>query len=305
MANKKPNKVKPLEVEFKKLYDDIGKLNFESIDELKTYLNKEVIGKKIDDIVPIKKGKLSNKEKANELMYDAFEADKAEGIKLANKAIKLDADNVDAYIFLGGFEKDLDKAIVYYKKGMEAGKRTIGEKEFEELKGHFWGFHETRPYMKAKAAYAECLFLNNNIEESIKQYTDLLTLNPNDNQGLRYYLANILVNNNKFKIYEKLHKQYKEDSTFWLFTYAIYLFKKDGKTAKADKALLKAYKANNNVIALLTGDKEVFEDMPEFYSPGGEEEANIYLRDAAELWLKTTNAIDWAIEFYQKRKSIN
>jgi hypothetical protein len=37
--------------------------------------------------------------------------------------------------------------------------RTLGETRFQELEGDFWGFVETRPFMRACAAVAELSFL--------------------------------------------------------------------------------------------------------------------------------------------------
>ena len=90
-------------------------------------------------------------------------------------------------------EESIENACKFYKQGLEAGKKAIGEKEFNELKGHFWMAHETRPYMRAKAGLASCLFFMRRYDEAIKHYQEMLELNPNDNQGVRYQLAVWLV----------------------------------------------------------------------------------------------------------------
>ena len=38
----------------------------------------------------------------------------------------------------------------YYAKGVEAGELALGPKGFKQYAGHFWGFLETRPYMRAR-----------------------------------------------------------------------------------------------------------------------------------------------------------
>lgn len=305
MAKKKSNNKKSIENDLRKLYAHIDEQNFENIEDLQAFLN-QVTGKKIDDIIPRKKRKLSNKEKSKELVYEAYETTIRKGRTLVQKAIKLDPDNVEAYNYLGNTEQDINKATEYYKKGMIAGEKEIGEQNFKEMQGHFWGFHQTRPFMRAKAGYAECLYLTGKIEESINQYAEMIELNPNDNQGVRYQYATMLINYNRFSEYEKLKELYKDEvSALWLFTYAIYLFKREGKSSKSNKALLNAHESNNNVISFLVGEKEIPDRMPESYGWGDENEAIIYLREAGKLWIETENALKWANEFYIRRKKIN
>lgn len=305
MAKKKSNSKKSAENDLRKLHDHIEEQKFDNIEDLQTFLN-QMSGKKIEDIAPRKRKKLSKKEESRELVYEAYETTIKKGKALVEKAIRLDPGNVEAYNYLGNIEEDLNKAIEFYKKGMIAGRKEIGEEDFKELKGHFWGFHQTRPFMTAKAGYAECLYLTGRTEESIQQYSEMLELNPNDNQGVRYQYAVMLVNKDKFSEYEKLRKLYPgEVSALWLFTYAIYLFKKEGNSAKSQKALLKAHESNNNVIPFLVGEKEIPERMPEYYGWGDENEAIIYLRDGVKLWIETKNALKWVNEFYIKLKNIN
>ena len=57
------------------------------------------------------------------------------------------------------------------------------------MKGDFWSFIETRPYMRAKAQLTDELWAAGFAEESIKHYKDMIELNPNNNQGVRYILA--------------------------------------------------------------------------------------------------------------------
>jgi tetratricopeptide (TPR) repeat protein len=305
MAKKKSNSEKSLENDLRKLYDHIDDQNFENIEDLQAFL-KQIAGKKLDEIVPMKKRKLSKKEESRELVYEAYETTIGKGRKLVQKAIKLDPDNTEAYNYLGNIEQDVNKAAEYYKKGMIAGKKEIGEKDFEEMKGHFWGLHQTRPFMNAKAGYAECLYLLGKVEESINQYAEMIVLNPNDNQGVRYQYGIMLVNHDKFSEYEALRKLYgDEELALWLFTYAIYLFKKEGETSKSNKALLNAHESNNHVILFLVGEKKMPDVMPDYYGWGDENEAIIYLRQGGKLWMETDNALKWAYEFYEKRKRVN
>lgn len=59
-----------------------------------------VIGKKIDEIIPKKKENLSDREKSDELIYKAYDSSENDGITLANKALKIDPSNVRVLNFL-------------------------------------------------------------------------------------------------------------------------------------------------------------------------------------------------------------
>ncbi len=292
--NKSPNK-KNLEQDLKRLYDHVDDQQFKTIEELQAFLN-QMVGKKIDDIIPKAGGEMSKKEESSAVLQEAYDATtKAKGRKLAEKALELDPDNADAYSFLGGLERNVRKALKFYEQGMEAGRRAIGEKEFGELKGHFWGFHQTRPYMRAKAEYAECLYTAGKHDESIAQFAEMIELNPNDNQGIRYRYASLLVWMDRFAEYEALVKLYPDEgSALWLFTYALYLFKQQGASEKANQALEEAQEANPYVIPFLLGFEEMPDEMPAYYSWGDENEAVVYLNEAANIWLEYPAALQWA-----------
>ena len=86
-----------------------------------------------------------------------------------------------------------EEALEFYRKGVQAGEQALGPKGFKEYAGHFWGFLETRPYMRARAGLAATLNLLGEVHSAISHYQDMLRLNPNDNQGIRYVLAECLM----------------------------------------------------------------------------------------------------------------
>src|SRR3546814_12291790 len=79
---------------------------------------------------------------------------------------------------LAGSQQD---ALALYRQGVEAGERALGD-EFEGLSGHFWGFLQTRPYMRARAGLAITLWRLGDQQAAIDHYRAMLILNPNDNQ---------------------------------------------------------------------------------------------------------------------------
>jgi len=54
-----------------------------------------------------------------------------------------------------------------------------------------WGIIENRQYLRALENMASMYNTDNNIKEAEEIYKLILRLNPNDNQGIRYYLAGL------------------------------------------------------------------------------------------------------------------
>jgi hypothetical protein len=94
---------------------------------------------------------------AQEMMYDAWEASGAARVALARAALDISPLCADAYVLLAEEDaRSQPDALALYRQGVEAGERALGN-EFEELSGHFWGFLQTRPYMRARAGLAMTL----------------------------------------------------------------------------------------------------------------------------------------------------
>ena len=138
-----------------------------------------------------KRGKELDLQDAQDLIYDAWEtADPRDRVRLANEALLRSDDCADAYvIFAEEIPGTLEQKREMYTAGVEAGERAIGQRAFKEDVGHFWGLLETRPYMRARAGLAACLWQLGEREEAVAHYRDMLRLNPNDNQGIRYTLS--------------------------------------------------------------------------------------------------------------------
>ncbi|WP_280772220.1 tetratricopeptide repeat protein [Salipaludibacillus daqingensis] len=82
----------------------------------------------------------------------------------------------------------------------------------EEDKGHFWGIVSTRPFMRAKEAYGIALKASGQQQKAIDQFEQMLDLNPNDNQGIRYVLCDAYLEEKNEKAANRLLERYKEDN---------------------------------------------------------------------------------------------
>jgi tetratricopeptide (TPR) repeat protein len=216
-------------------------------------------------------------------------------VQLAKKALKVSPDCADAYVLLA--EEDagsLEEARELYQKGVEAGERALGRETFEEEAGHFWGILETRPYMRARQGLAVCLWELGEREEAIEHYREMLDLNPGDNQGIRYELAGYLLDEEMDKELGELLERYEEDaSAFWVYTRALWRFRKEGDTEEPTVALKEAIETNPYVPLYLLGHKSLPGALPELIGFGDESEAVAYFARALTGWLRTPQALEW------------
>lgn len=235
--------------------------------------------------------------KAQQVMYDAWnETNLSKRVALAHKALAISPLCADAYVLLAEQEaQSAEEALKFYRKGVEAGEQALGREGFKEYAGHFWRVLETRPYMRARVGLAATLKLLGEVHSAISHYQDMLRLNPNDNQGIRYVLAECLMRSGDIDALKNLLKQYDEDSSaLWLYTQALVAFREnEAGDGKAEELAKEAWKANSHVPAVLAGTKKAKLSTDGYLTMGGEDEAAHYVEEWGFDWHTTPSAIDW------------
>ena len=285
------------EKDLAKLMEEIKKHGFKSKDELNAFVN-NTMNQSLNDFP-----KSSDpKNRSQDLVFEAYEQTVTKGKALVKQALELDPNNADAYSYLASVHKDIDQAIVLYKKAIKAGLDTLGMEFLKENKGHFWGMLETRPYMRAKVGLADCFYAKKEVDEAIAIYEEMLELNPNDNQGIRYLLSTLLLSKTDLSGFENfIQKMEEENCAVWNYNIALYAFKKSGRTAKSENLLLQAYNNNPFVIDYLLGNKRMPKQQPQYIGIGDENEAIAYVNGAWAIWEKTSDAFEWLYQFRQKK----
>lgn len=281
---------------------EIGRLldeqDFDSMEEAQAFLDQILLEGR--GFLPDAPAPTTPLGKAQNLMYEAFETESPrERIQLARRALKTSEDCADAYVLLA--EEDagsLEEARDLYQRGVEAGERALGEETFKEEKGDFWGILETRPYMRARQGLATCLWQFGERAEAIEHYRKMLELNPNDNQGIRYELADALLDEGLDEELGMLLEQYEEEaSASWLYTRALREFREEGATEETAATLEEAMEANPHVPLYLLGRKSLSaEVLPQLIGFGDESEAVSYFMKSVSHWLKTPRAVEWLRE---------
>src|ERR1700731_4780529 len=200
--------------------------------------------------------------KAQDVMYEAWERTTSRArIALARKALGISPLCADAYVLLAEEARSIEEARDYYAKGVEAGELALGPEGFKQYAGHFWGFLETRPYMRARAGLASTLLQLGDVDGALTHYRDMLELNPNDNQGIRYVLAGCLLRQDNDSALKELLAAHEDGSAFWLYTRALVAFRESGDGDEQAAALVRdAWSANEHVPAI-PGRHEVSGDL--------------------------------------------
>ncbi len=235
---------------------------------------------------------------AQNLIYQAWETSShSRRMALARRALKVCPHCADAYVLLAvEAAATLDEQRKLYELGVRAGELALGSQGFEEYAGHFWGFLETRPYMRARAGLAQTLWAQGRHKQAADHYWNMLELNPNDNQGLRYVLAGWLLFLKDESRLEHLFQQYGDEaSPFMLYTQALAAFQTNGDTEKARTFAEEAWNTNAHIPGALARTKTVKASNMDYYTPGGENEAAFYLDEYAFVWRQTPGAIDWLV----------
>jgi tetratricopeptide (TPR) repeat protein len=215
-------------------------------------------------------------------------------IELARKALELYPDAADAYNILAETEaRTLERIAEQYRRGIIAGQRDLGEAYFKENRGHFWGLIETRPYMRAKAGYAEACMYSGKFKEAIRHYEEILELNPNDNQGARDMLSAAYLERKQYREAAALLERFGEDSSSVRYDRVLIEYGLNGITDKLDSLFQAAKSSNSNVIPYLTGKKPAPDYVPDFIRPGDDSEAQDYVVTRIEAWTRESKLIRW------------
>jgi len=233
---------------------------------------------------------------AQDLVYQAYDVDDLEErLELASDAIDICPDCADAFVCIAEIAPSPNEAATMYRLGMEAGERALGGPEaFGEYEGHFWGIMETRPYMRARLGLAQCQWAVGQRDEAVDHCRELLHLNPNDNQGVRYILCSYYCDLGRNDDLQQLLDEYEDDgSAEWLFSQAFAAFCQEGDTDGSRRLLCEAHDTNPHVAKYLLGHEQLPVEMPEYVERGGESEAVGYAANFLTGWRAAAGSVSW------------
>lgn len=145
--------------------------------------------------------------------------------------------------------------------------------------------------MRARFSLAEELELEEQFDEAIKHYRELIRPNPGDNQGVRRPLARLLAELNRDTELRGVIDEFKEDeSPEWLYTDALVAFRL--AQPDANDRLARALKGNRHVPPFLMGAREI-PDVADAYRIGSVEEAALAVDWLLDAWSEPPGALRW------------
>jgi tetratricopeptide (TPR) repeat protein len=263
-----------------------------SIEDLQKLLN-TLVGKTLDELPFIAQ---NDAQKAVEMVWEAWELSPDKGKQLTQKALELHPDCIEAHEYMGESYSYYDKRAIHFQKGVEIGRRIFGGAFLKENKGYFWGVSETRPFMRCLSSLANCHYSLLGCTEAIEIWKEMLELNPNDNQGIRFNLFPALLETNNLKDFKKYRKKHTDGSSMMLFNDALAEFMEKG-ACESSNVLLQVAANNNKFVRPLLLATYPPKASPATYTLNSPEEAVIYVHSAWRAWLRAKGAKDWLKNF--------
>lgn len=260
---------------------------YESMEDLDQDL-KRFTGKTPEQMQKMRPLSASNKAWIDSLK--AYNLPKTESLKAIEEALALDPDCLEAHICRIGWMDDPEKRIDALEDVLDIGDRVLGVQDEDFDKNRWWGDYKTRPYMRAMVYLGFELIGTGYQEEGIEIFNNLLEMNPNDNQGIRFLLMEHALLERNSQLYNKLFKQYDDESGL-VFVYgrALAAYFKYGNKAKAKKIAQKAFERNPHPMFMLIGEEPYLEEVTSFQIGTPEEAMEV---------------VDFLVRFFNKNKKI-
>ena len=175
---------------------------------------------------------------------------------------------------------------------MEGG--LITTQFIKDNTGHFWGLHETRPYMMLRAHRAKINALHGYTQKAQSELEELLTLNPNDNQANRFLLMNCLIINKQWEKLEALLADFDFEELHTTASRALSAFVMHGDSKPANEYKKMLQQQNKHFSKILTGQEKLKEQQPPYFSPGSKEEVAVYLDSLGkQAWISVPASLFW------------
>ena len=154
-----------------------------------------------------------------------------------------------------------------------------------------WYFTDNRPMLLLLGEYATLVDIVKGTAEAIPHYEELIDLNPNDNQGIRGFLATAYLKTNRFEELLSLDNKFQNDLLVELSVGTLLALYKLGRFDEARKRILKTKKYLLHVFGEIL---KIEHPQPELTSgrilAGGADEAWLYWQNQGTLWMASPGA---------------
>lgn len=207
-------------------------------------------------------------------------------------------DAVNDLVKIYRVKREFGLAKSLYKQTIERARTYIPDAFVSGRDRAIWALLENRPFLRMLAGHALLIEQLEGYGKAIPLYEEILSFNPNDNQGIRGLLTTAYLHTNQPEKVTELTSHYPEDSmcdTFMGRLLAMYMLKNNARAKK----LLKQIKVYSPYIIkeLLKG----FHPQPASYRDdliafGSPDEAYYYWLHQGRLWEIIPGAMDFLRE---------
>lgn len=272
-----------------KIQELLEQQSFESEDELRAFLDREVTGRRLDDMKPE-----GPRKEDRALAIEAMDTPGRRGVAMARKALKLDPESPVAHLAVAIHSRDPDTAVERFREAVAVAERELGPEIFTDGVGSFWAIPSTRTYMEARKGLGDVLSDSGRVDEAVEHYADLIRLNPNDNQGIRDRLVPAYLELGDDAAAAEVLDQFPDDPTAAaMYNRALLAYRRSGDTEESRMLLDSAIETNRFLPGLLLGLEDLPGEMPTGYVIGSFEEAALHCVEAVQAWKKTPGALEW------------
>ncbi len=188
-----------------------------------------------------------------------------------------------------------DQALDLWEQAVRIGRKGFPQGFEAGLDRLEWGWLGNRPFLRSLQGLALARYEDGKLEEALDLFQELLSLNPNDNQGVRAMVVQALFELGRFEDALKITEQYIDDAMpETLYGRALALFKL-GRKREATATLKKAVKYLPLVAKELLKTRH---HLPKTASPdvvtlGGTDEAYYYWEHSGHFWEEDHKALEW------------
>lgn len=222
-------------------------------------------------------------EAFDEGMERWWDGDRRGAAKFFRRAIELDPQHADAHNHLGIVSLEAGKlkaAETHFRAAIDGGQRHL-ERDGDEV---HWGFIENRPYLRGLANLALVFVKQKKWSEALGLHQQLLKLNPNDHQGVRYLIGPecLRVGDNAGAV--RAFERCLDEEVGCAFGLALAKLRAEGASAEIGLALVTGFAANRYVAPMLL--EETWERLDAFHGTNMAEPewAHAVVVAQADLW---------------------
>jgi len=226
------------------------------------------------------------------------EGDLDEAERVFKEVLALMPDHLDAihHLALVLSERNLlDQAHDLWDQAVSIGRKALPQ-DFKLGRDRLeWGWLENRPFLRCLHGLALARYEEGEVEEALRLFQELLSLNPNDNQGVRAMAGEALFKLGRLEDALRISEQYRDDMMpETLYGRALALFKL-GQRQEASVALKEAveYLPLVSKELLKTKHRLPRTARPDVVTLGGADEAYYYWERWGQFWEEDPEVLEW------------